>query len=77
VLLSISCRAGHVARRPQYFESVKGGVHSHALCRCNCEVCRGDDDDDGFENCKAHRTMFTGTTALWQAIVCDKMDDDL
>jgi hypothetical protein len=57
--------------------SVKGGVHSHAQCRCNCEICRGEDDDDGFENCKAHRTTFTGTMALWRAIVCDKMDDDL
>jgi hypothetical protein len=57
--------------------SVKGGVHNHAHCRCNYEICRSEDDDDGFENCKAHKTTFTGTTALWQAIVCNKMDDDL
>jgi hypothetical protein len=54
-------------------------VHSHADCRCNCEVYRGQDDDidDQFHNCQAHKSTFSGTTELWQAIVCDKMDADL
>ena len=45
--------------------SVKGGVHSHEHCWCNYKICRGEDDDDGFENYKAHKTTFTGTMVLW------------
>lgn len=55
--------------------SLKSGVHNHAQCRCNCEVCRGGDEDS--DKCNANKGTFTGTTALWQAIVCDKMSDEL
>jgi hypothetical protein len=59
--------------------SLKGRVHSHADCRCNCEVCGGQDDDvdNQSQNCQAHKSAFNGTTKLWQAIVCDKMDANL
>lgn len=57
--------------------SCKGGVHAYAQCQCNCPVCKGEDGDGDVDKCKAHASTFSGTTALWQAIVCDKMDDEL
>jgi hypothetical protein len=55
--------------------SLNGGMHSHAHCRCNRQVYRGNDND--FEMFKTYKTTLSATTILWQAIVCYKMDDDL
>jgi hypothetical protein len=54
---------------------LKNGLHSHANCQCNCGVCTDTDRDN--ENCKAHTKTYRGTTALWEDVVCSKIETDL
>jgi hypothetical protein len=58
-----------------YLRLLTTGLHTHAKCQCNCVVCGGHDRGDG--SCGAHSNLYKGTTGLWEAIVCDKMDDAL
>jgi hypothetical protein len=56
-------------------QHLKAGLHSHANCQCNYRVCTDTDHDN--ENYKAHTKTYKGTTALWEDVVCSKIETDL
>jgi hypothetical protein len=56
-------------------QHLKAGLHSHANCQCNYRVCTDTDHDN--ENYKAHTKTYKGTTALWEDVVCSKIETNL
>ena len=54
------------------FRDPRKGTHVLFICNCTCLVC----DKSGEGHCNVGKSQYSGVTALWEAVLCPKLEDE-